>query len=103
VAGERRTIQSVALDLVTLCLVLEEGLEPRHAPTVHQRLAGGPSFEWLAPPEPRGRITVADVLLSREPAEHERVVRAWARDVWETWQAHHSTIRRWAEAAFPAG
>ena len=67
---------------------------------MHKRLAGQPWFEWLDPPEPRGRITVAEALGARSPAEHRRVVGAWARDVWAAWQPHHATIRRWAERAF---
>lgn len=95
---ERRSIQSVALHMITLCLVLEDGADPRVGPALHKRLAGRSSFSWLEPPRPNGRITVADVARgAREPAEHLRLVEAWARDVWEAWGDHHRTVRAWIE------
>jgi hypothetical protein len=94
---ERRSIRSVALHLITLCLVLEDGVEPRDGPKLHARLAKRGSFRWLEPPRPNGRLTVADVLRAKTPAEHERAVEAWARDVWAAWQAHHATVRAWIE------
>ena len=96
---ERRSIQSVAVHLITLCLVVEEGADPREGPKLHERLAGSPSFRWLEPPSPNGHITVADVLQAQTPAEHERVVEAWARDVWAAWEQHHATVRDWIDLA----
>lgn len=89
---ERRSTQSVALHLITLCLVLEDGADPRDGPKLHARLAKRGPFHWLEPPRPIGRLTVADVLRARTPAEHERAVEAWARDVWSAWQPHHATV-----------
>ena len=94
---ERRSIQSVAVHLITLCLVLEEGVDPAAGRALHKRLAARASFHWLAPPSPNGHITVADVLEARTPAEHECTVEAWARDVWAAWEPHHATVRRWIE------
>jgi hypothetical protein len=94
---ERRSIQSVALHLITLCLVVEDGADPRSGPRLHKRLAGRSSFEWLEPPSPNGRLTVADVLPAETPAEHERLVEAWARDVWAGWAPHHATVRSWID------
>ena len=65
-----------------------------------KRLAATPWFEWLDPPEPRGRVTLADALRARNPNEHHRLVRASTADVWAAWHPHHPTIRRWAERAF---
>jgi Family of unknown function (DUF5946) len=100
-APERRSIQSIALHLMTLCLVVEDGADPREGPKLHKRLVGRVPFHWLEPPRPNGRITVADVVRARTPAEHERAVEAWARDVWAAWEPHHPTIRRWIEQALP--
>ena len=96
---ERRAIQSVALHLITLCLVLEDAADPAEGPKLHKRLAGWPSFHWLEPPSPTGGITVADVLRARTPVEHERMVEEWARDVWAAWEPHHATVRGWIERA----
>jgi Family of unknown function (DUF5946) len=92
---ERRSIQSLALHLITLCLVLEEGADPRGGPKLHQRLAGRSTFYWLEPPRPNGQITVVDVLEAGSAAEHERRVEAWARNVWTAWEQHHITVRAW--------
>jgi hypothetical protein len=44
-----------------------------------------------------GRLTVLHVLQAKTPREHERLVFAWAADVWEAWAAHHRTVRGWIE------
>jgi len=94
---ERRSVQSVALHLVTLCLILEDGADPGDGPTLHRRLAKRDVVHWLDPPQPNGRVTVADVRDAASAAEHERAVEAWARDVWGAWEAHHATVREWVD------
>ena len=100
---EPRSIQSLALHLITLCLVVEPGAAPGDGPALHQRLAKRPGFHWLELPRPVGRVTVADVHGAASAAEHERRVRAWARDVWEVWEPHHATIRHWIEHSLAEG
>lgn len=92
---ERRSIQSVGLHLMTLCLVFEHGADPSHGPELHKRLVNRPAFHWLEPPRVPGRMTVADVLTAGDPQEHTELVRAWARDVWDAWAAHHPVVRGW--------
>ena len=94
---ERRTVQSLALHLITLCLVLERRADPAAGPTVHRRLAGRATFHWLEPPASRGRLTVADVRRARSAAEHAAAVEEWARDVWGAWKPHHAVVRGWIE------
>ncbi len=93
--AERRAIQSVGLHLMTLCLVLEHGADPREGPKLHRRMVQRPPLQWLDPPPMGDRLKVVDVLPARSPAEHGRLVHAWARDVWEAWAAHHDTVRGW--------
>jgi hypothetical protein len=53
---ERRSIQSVGLHLMALCLLLEQGVAPVHLPKLRARmLARRPAFRWLEPPLPSGR------------------------------------------------
>jgi hypothetical protein len=94
---ERRTIQSVALHLMTLGMVVEDGLDPRHGPRLHKRMVRTEGFEWLEPPSMGGRLTVLDVLRAETPREHQRLVRAWAADVREAWAEHHRSVRIWIE------
>ncbi len=93
--AERRSIQSVAVHLITLCLVLEDGADPQAGPRLHKRLAGKPSFKWLEPPRPNGTLTIADVAQAGSPKKHIEMVEAWSRNVWEAWRSYHSTIRAW--------
>jgi len=55
-----------------------------------------PELTWLEPPRPNGTLTVADVLAADD---HRAAVRAWARDVWDAWSAHHATVESWLEHA----
>ena len=94
---ERRSIQSVALHLMTLYLFLEKGTKISDGPKLHQRMAHRHSYYWLDPPSFSGRMNVADVLEARTAAEHHELARAWARDVWDAWAPHHSVVRAWVE------
>jgi hypothetical protein len=94
---ERRAVQSVAVHLMTLGMVIEYGLDPRHGPQLHKRMVKAGGYQWLAPRSMVGRMTVLDVLQATTADEHERFVRAWAEDVWEAWAAHHPTVRLWIE------
>jgi hypothetical protein len=94
---ERRSIQSVGLHLITLCLTLERGGDPSAGPTLHKRLANRARVEWLEPPRPNGRLTIADVQRASSVGQHEQAVGAWARDVWDAWELHYETIRGWIE------
>jgi len=92
---ERRAIQSVGLHLMTLCMVLERGADPRDGPKLHKRMVDRSAFTWLDPPTMDGRMTVAELLPADSPAQHERLVRAWAADVWDAWTPHHDTVQTW--------
>ena len=94
-AEERRSIQSVAMHLMTLCLYFEHGTDPVHGRDLHRRMPKKPFYRWLTPPEPRGTLTVAHVAAATSRVEHERRAREWGRGVWEAWSAHHATIEEW--------
>ena len=99
----RRSIQSVAGHLVALHLLLERGLEPGYVTRVLGAAAAASAtrqapFHWLDPPSFAGSRTVLDVAATEGIAAHERMVRAWAADVWAAWSPHHRTVRDWAAA-----
>ncbi len=93
----RRSIQSVAVHLIALHLLLDEHREPRY---VTKRLgpavASAQKFHWLEPPCFDGAMTVLDVAATSGERAHEQAVRAWAADVWRAWGAHHAVVRAWA-------
>ncbi len=98
----RRQVQTVALCLMTLCLFVEDGVDPRNGPRLHQLMVQHrPAFTWLQPPPQRDLLTVADVLGAADAAEHQRLVRDWAHQVWQAWQPHHLTVRQWHRQALP--
>lgn len=100
----RRDVQLVGLCLMTLCLFVEDGVDPAEGPALHQRMmATRPDFSWLAPPHRYDLLTVADVLTAQDAAQHQRLVREWARQVWEAWAEHHATIRAWNAYALGLG
>lgn len=89
-----QTIQSIHLHLVSLCLVLEEGVCAAEATRV---LARGTRLKselrWLEPPPTRGAVTVAEVARATSAASHASAVRGWAESVWTAWHEHHPAIR----------
>ena len=91
-----QSIQSVALHLISLCLILEHGATPPAATTALQAASRHKGcYVWLPPPASLGTLTVADVWPAAAPDAHEEVVRRWAEDVWAAWWPHHATVRQW--------
>jgi hypothetical protein len=96
-----QSIQSVALHLIRLCLLLERGVEMSLANEAMLRATEMKSkFVWLTPPPSRGVITVADVHRAGNAQEHVDLVREWARSAWTAWSSHHATIHEWLPADF---
>jgi hypothetical protein len=94
---ERRSIQSVGLHLMTLCLFLERGADVAQGPKLHKRIMSNPPmFDWLQPP-PLSGMTVADVLEARDPQQHRALVERWAEHVWSAWAPHHHVVRDWIQ------
>lgn len=94
-----QAIQSVCLHLMSLCLVLERGLDVAYA----TRVMGAATrtkerFLWLTPPTSLGAITVSDVIGVATAVQHEEKVRAWAGGAWRAWAEHHATVRGWLPA-----
>ena len=98
---QRRSVQSVAVHLMDLCLLLERDGEVRMLVPVLGRMPRRRALDlhWLKPPEVRGSITVVDALHPSAGAARGARVEVWARDVWAAWEPHHMTVRRWLDAA----
>jgi hypothetical protein len=91
-----QSTQSVCVHLLSLCLVLEQGLDAAYATRVMGTAVRNKGhFSWLTPPQSLGTITVVDVVAAATPAQHCQVVRAWAESAWSAWALHHLTIRTW--------
>ena len=60
---------------MTLCLFVEDGVDPGKGPALHTRMvAHRPDFTWLTPPLQQDVMTVADVLTAQSPEQHYRLV-----------------------------
>jgi len=89
----RRSSQSVWVHLAGMYLVLESGANGREATRALQAvLKKRKEFEWLAPPEKNGSITVLDVRKAADLNSHVQLVEAWARSIWAAWRQHHRLI-----------
>jgi len=92
-----QSIQSVAVHLVALYLVLERELGPGWVwKVMGEKTKDRDKFVWLEPPASLGKITIQDVAKAENPNEHGQLVGQWALSVWEAWSPHHATIRAWA-------
>jgi hypothetical protein len=85
-----------------LCVVLERDgahhrREPAHGRAPRRRAL---DLHWLEPPRVLGRMTARDALRADDGADvRAERVEAWAADVWDAWEEHHHTIRRWLDAS----
>ena len=98
-----QTVQSAALHLVSLCLVLERGASSQEATrAIRIGATRKGCYTWLTPPSSTGSVTVADVLSAPAPDAHLAWVQKWAQDAWLAWQPHHDTVRTWVNELAPA-
>jgi hypothetical protein len=100
-----RAVQSVAVHLMGLCLVFEQGTRARQIVRERdgKRARRTIDLHWLEPPRPNGTLTVCGPLDAVGRDEYVASVEAWARDVWAAWTPHHDTVRCWLDGALPRG
>lgn len=96
-----QAIQSVAVHLIRLCLLLERGLPMDRANEAMLKASEQEQkFVWLTPPASLGAVTVADVWKAETLEAHLAAVRRWAHAAWEAWSPHHATVRSWIPAGY---
>jgi len=96
-----QTIQSVAVHLIRLCMLLERGLPMERANDAMLKASEREDlYVWLAPPAFLGAVTVADVRDATDVETHMAAVRRWAESAWAAWETHHGTIRAWLPASY---
>jgi Family of unknown function (DUF5946) len=104
VPSSPQAINSVAIHLMTLHGILEQGFKIDQALWLRQR-PGRPGsierhsrFHWLTPPSFANCLTVANVAAGATPHERSRIVEAWVRDVWRVWsELHGAQVAIWFE------
>ena len=91
-----QAIQSVAVHLMSLCMILELGKSSAFATAALGALASQKgTYVWLEPPMVRGALSVAHVHAAGSLSAHIEAVHAWARCAWEQWSEHWDTVRSW--------
>jgi hypothetical protein len=96
----RKSIQSVALHLVRLCLVTEQGLaDEAFKRAMLAAVSRKSEYCWLQPPSSLGELTIGDIEARADVRQHIAVVRRWAAQMWQVWAPHHETVRGWAAEA----
>jgi hypothetical protein len=92
----RKSAQSVAGHLMSLCVLLERGMPAEGATKVLAAAVDcGVPYPWLTPPASRGDIIVADVRKAADAGEHAEVVLRWAKGAWSAWAPRHGQIHAW--------
>jgi hypothetical protein len=96
-----QTIQSVAVHLVRLCLLLERALPMERANDAMLKASEQEKrFVWLTPPASLGAVTVADVQRATDVEAHMAAVRRWADSAWQAWAPHHATVKDWIPTGY---
>lgn len=96
--GDRRARQSVAIHLMSLCLMLERGGSDEQARRLlSQAAAERAAWPRLSAPRFRGDPCVLDVLASSSAEGHLDAVRRWAAGSWGAWAAEHERVREWLD------
>lgn len=91
-----QSIQSVAVHLLSLYFILEQGMSHDKA----RELIGKATklkFKWLTPPIDLGEVNAGNAWLAKNANEHNKKVEYWAKSVWSSWTDHHSTIKKWSQ------
>lgn len=96
-----QAIQSVAVHLLVLYAVLDQGLEPVRALDVRIRALGNDPdrkhdrFHWLTPASSDYSLTIADVAAADTPEGRTATAERWIEEVWRAWSTHRSQAASW--------
>jgi hypothetical protein len=91
-------VRSVGLHLMTLCLFLDNGVDPALGATLHRKMVRKPAFRRLER-SGSGALTWKHVPPEAPPAVARSAAYEWATGVWDTYRTEHPTIRAWLQDA----
>ena len=92
----KKSIQSVAIHLIGLHLMLDLNYEAHQATQILSQAAeASKDYHWLEPPMALGSLTILDIEGAENIKDHTDRVHIWAHTVWQAWQSHHEQIRAW--------
>ena len=89
---------SLAAHLTGVCVAVEQPEREVALNAAIQRwLSRRPRLERPTPALDRGELTIADLRAATEPAEHARVVAAWAGATWAAYRDLQDVARTWID------
>ncbi|MEZ4679157.1 MAG: DUF5946 family protein [Caldilineaceae bacterium] len=97
-----QAIQSVAVHLITLYGVLEQGhafdnvIWLRTRPLRPGKTTKHSRYSWLTPPDFTGSLTVADIVRAPTAVARATVLQQYVEAIWSIWASlHRETISAW--------
>ena len=97
-----QAIQSVAVHLLVLYGVLNQGLEPERALWIRQRALREmvrpkhSRFHWLTPPDFAGCLTIVNIVQASTPDARANKAREFIEQIWSLWADNHlATLSQW--------
>jgi len=92
--GSQTKVITTLFALVGLCLAVEYHFTGKQVQHAHMNFAK-PAAGWpsLNPPHKMNELTILDVLNCEPGKPRDRMIKEWATYVWNSWRAHHDTIR----------
>ena len=97
----RRAVQTTALCLMTLDLVVEAGLGVELGPRLHKLMMERHPDVFFALPRPDLAGTLTHRHLAVDPARLADRAREWAESVWHAWREQHAQVRAWNRLIVP--
>jgi len=89
---------SLAAHLTGVCVAVEHpDREVALNAAIQRWLSRRPRLERPTPALDRGELTIADLRAATEPAEHARVVAAWAGATWAAYRDLQDVARTWID------
>lgn len=101
-----KSAKSAVAHLTGMCWAMEGEDGPSISNALSRFLDGTPRFPRPVPVPPggaRGSLTIMDVHSAEDSAQHIQLVKAWARQAWESWAQHHGKARDWVYEAKAGG
>lgn len=100
----RRAVQTTALCLMTLDLILDVGLDVSLGSRLHQQMMRKHPAVFVPLRKPDLVGTLNHRHLARAQTDQtslEGAAREWAESVWQAWRGHHDQVRQWNRALVP--
>lgn len=93
-----RSAKSYAAHLTALCCSIEAPADQRLYWAIPRWLDGPVNLERPPDVSGRGALTIADVRNPAREEDYPELVRRWAGEVWQAYDALHDTARQWLGA-----